>query len=91
MKRKRLFLSGIAAVLICGGAVLAQVGVDVDGHKHPNLAAAQQHIQEAYAKLDEAQNIYHDKLGDHAQKAKDLLTQANREIKAAAEYADQHK
>jgi hypothetical protein len=92
MKRKNLFLSSIlAGALVCGGVVLAQApGVDIDAGRHPNLAEAQKHIQQAYEKIDEAQRANRDQLGDHAQKAKDLLLQADRELKEAAEYANRH-
>jgi hypothetical protein len=92
MKRKNLLLSSIlAGALVCGGVVLAQApGVDIDAHRHPNLADAQHHIQQAYEKIDEAQRANRDQLGDHAQKAKDLLLQADRELKEAAEYANHH-
>lgn len=92
MKRKKLFLSSVlAGVLVCGGVVLAQApGVDIDPGRHANLADAQKHIQQAYQKIDEAQQANRDQLGDHAQKAKDLLLQADRELKEAAEYADHH-
>jgi F0F1-type ATP synthase membrane subunit b/b' len=93
MQRKNLFLSAVlASVLVCGGAVLAQApGVDIDQNRHPNLADAQRHIQQAYQKIDDAQKENKDELGGHADKAKDLLQQANRELKAAAEYADHRK
>jgi hypothetical protein len=92
MKTKNLLLSSIlAGALVCGGVVLAQApGVDIDAHRHPNLADAQHHIQQAYEKIDEAQRANRDQLGDHAQKAKDLLLQADRELKEAAEYANHH-
>jgi hypothetical protein len=90
MKRKNLLLSSIlAGALVCGGVVLAQApGVDIDPARHSNLAEAQRHIQQAYQKIDEAQQANRDELGGHAAKAKDLLLQANRELKEAAEYAD---
>jgi len=34
---------------------------------------------------------FKDKLGGHAEKAKELLAEANREIKAAADFADHAK
>lgn len=92
MKMKKWASSGILAVALvfAGVAVAQRPGVDI-GSRHPNLAEAQQHIQQAYDKIDEAQkdNRYH--LGDHANKAKQLLAEASRELKAAAEYANQHR
>jgi hypothetical protein len=92
MKRKNMFLTGaLAAVLVSGGVILAQAPpVDIDQNRHPNLAEAQHHIVQAYQKIDEAQQANKENLGGHAEKAKDLLAQANRELKAAAEYADHH-
>lgn len=80
----------LAGALACGGLVLAQ-GVDIDPSKHPALAEAQHHIQQAVVKIDEAQKSNKDELGGHAEKAKDLLAQADRELKAAAEFADHRK
>ena len=90
VKRKKLFLTGaLAAVLVSGGIVLAQApSVDINKTKNPTLAEAQEHIQQAYAKVDESQKYFKDKLGGHAEKAKELLAEANREIKAAADYVD---
>jgi hypothetical protein len=89
MKKNLLLSSILAGALVCGGVVLAQApGVDIDMHKHPNLAEAQHHIQQAYQKIDEAQRANKDELGGHAEKAKDLLMQADRELKEAAEYAN---
>ena len=92
MKKKNLILTSLlGGVLVCGGVVLAQApGVDIDPARHGNLADAQKHIQQAYEKIDEAQHANKEQLGGHAEKAKDLLLQADRELKAAAEYADHH-
>ncbi len=64
---------------------------NIDASKHPNLASAQTSIAHAYQKIDAAQQGNRDHLGDHAQKAKDLLVQASQELKEAAEYANHHK
>lgn len=64
---------------------------DIDASKHPNLASAQTSIAHAYQKIDSAQQANREQLGDHAQRAKDLLVQASRELKMAAEYANHHK
>jgi hypothetical protein len=41
--------------------------------------------------IDEAQKENKDELGGHAQKAKDLIDAADRELKVAAEFADHRK
>ena len=93
MKTKNLALGCmLAGALVCGGFALAQgPAVNVDPHRHPNLAEAQHHIQQAFAKLDEAQRENKDRLGGHAEKAKQLLDAADREIKEAAEFADHRR
>lgn len=92
MKTKKWLSSGVltAALVFAGVAIAQGPGVDIDTHRHPNLAEAQHHIQQAYAKVEEAQQANHDRLGDHAERAKQLLAQASQELKAAAEYADHH-
>jgi len=92
MKTKNLVLStALGGMLVCGGMVLAQAPTpNIDPHKHPNLAEAQHHIQQAYQKIEEAQQANRDQLGGHANKAKQLLVEADRELKEAAEYANGH-
>ena len=92
MKQKSVYLAVLLAVgLIFMGVTLAQrPATNVDAGKHPNLAAAQHHMVEAFEKLEEAQKANKDELGGHAEKAKELLEQASREVKEAAEYADHH-
>ena len=58
--------------------------VNISKKKHPALAAAQQLIFDAYDKLVKAQEANEFDMDGHAQKAKDLLDTAARELKAAA-------
>jgi F0F1-type ATP synthase membrane subunit b/b' len=92
MNRKRFYLSGALAVgLTLVGVAFAQRPVtDIDPSRHANLAEAQQHVVQAYNKVVEAQKANKDELGGHAEKAIELLDQANRELKAAAEFADHY-
>lgn len=77
--------------LLLAGAVIAQrPETDIDAAKHPNLAEAQHHLVQASAKIDEAQRANKDRLGGHAEKAKQLIDQASHELKEAAEYANHH-
>jgi hypothetical protein len=73
---------------LAGTLALAQPARNVSGARHPNLAAAQRLSQQAFEKLVAAQQANEWDLGGHAQKAKELLEQANREIKQAAETAN---
>lgn len=91
MKRTTVIWSTMAAgTLLCAGLVFGQGGVNIDPARHPNLAEAQHHIAQAIEKVDVAQKDNHDELGGHAEKAKALLVQADRELKEAAEFADHH-
>lgn len=63
---------------------------NVSWRHHPNLAAAQKLIDKAFFKIVAAQKANEFDMDGHAQKAKDLLAQANDEIKAAAEAANAH-
>ncbi|MCX5748549.1 MAG: hypothetical protein NT062_39375 [Proteobacteria bacterium] len=73
-----------AAVVLPLGFALAK-GAMVG---HPNLIAAKKACDEAIVKLTDAQKANEYDLGGHAAKAKDLLTQAQAEIKLAAEAAN---
>lgn len=84
------------SVLLCTalsfvGTVFAQAPVvNIDRRRHGNLAAAQSFIVEAYQKLDMAQQANEDQLGGHTQRAKQLLTQADQEIRLAANVSNEH-
>jgi hypothetical protein len=74
------------------GLALAKEPVkNVSTAKHPNLAAAQKLAAQAFDKLEAAQKANEYDMDGHAQKAKDLLKQANDEIKLAAEAANKAK
>jgi len=92
MNKKSLYLAAALAVglILMGVAYAQRPETDIDPHKHSNLAAAQQHVVEAYNKTVEAQKSNNDELGGHAEKAIQLLDEANHELKRAAEYADRH-
>jgi hypothetical protein len=86
---KLALLAVVAAVAAC--AVSAQVPVqNIDPERHGNLAAAQRLVVQAFERLGDAQNANDYQLGGHAARAKDLLRQANEEIKMAAEAANRH-
>lgn len=93
MKAKNIALSGaLAAALVCAGIAVAQApSENIDPHRYGNLAAAQHHIVEAYQSVAEAERENKDQLGGHAEKAQQLLSDADRELKAAAEFASHRK
>ena len=83
MKRSRLLLGSVlCAASFAGGMVVAQ------GPRHPNLMAAQRLVAQAYQRISDAQAANEWDMHGHAAKAKDLLDQASREIKLAAEAAN---
>jgi hypothetical protein len=67
---------------------LAAPARNVSAKLHPNLAAAQTLIGQAYTKVEAAQTANDGQLGGHAEKAKQLLAAAADEIKLAAEAAN---
>ncbi len=93
MKLRSIYVvCALAIALVFIGVTFAQKPVmNIDPARHPNLAAAQHHIGEAFAKVQEAQQANKDELGGHAEKALELLSQADHELKEAAEYKDHHK
>lgn len=78
---------GTLALLLAGTAIAQR---DVSPRRHPNLAAAQRLIGQAMGRLTAAQQANEYDMEGHAAKAKELLEQADREIKAAAEAANRH-
>ena len=79
----------VGSLLLAGGIAVAQrPKQDVSGRRHPNLAAAQRLIDQAWEKLSAAQQANEFDMQGHAAKAKELIDQANREIKLAAEAAN---
>ena len=78
-------------MLLVGTVATAQRPVrDIAPGRHPNLAAAQDLCQRAWERILEAQRANEWDMRGHAQKAKDLLDQVNRELKLAAEEANRH-
>jgi len=73
---------------LCGLIHAQAPTVTVDPSRHGNLSSAQSDIVQAYASISEAQRDNDSQLGGHAQKAKELLLQANQEIALAAQQAD---
>jgi len=82
----------VLSMLVFPAAMLAQKPVhNVSKAKHPNLAAAQHLVDQAFNKISAAQAANEWDMNGHAAKAKDLLDQVNKELKLAAESANQNK
>lgn len=90
MKTKQALIYGIlSAAMFAGGVAVGQQ--DINPKVHPHLAEAQRMIGSAVGQIDAAQSAWGDKLGGHAQRAKQLLQQADGELKQAALYANKYK
>lgn len=91
MVKIRILIAVLGSLLVIGGIAIAQGPErDISGRRHPNLAAAQRLSRQAFEKIVAAQQANEWDLAGHAQKAKDLLDQANRELKLAAEASNRN-
>jgi hypothetical protein len=84
-------MKGLIGLILVVASSISMAGPPADNishKKHPNLAAAQHLSTEAFNKIVAAQQANEFDLNGHAQKAKELLEQVNRELKAAAETAN---
>jgi len=88
IKKTQIFLALLSGMLFCVLTFAQTPVVDIDQNKHPNLADAQRHVVAANAAVLKAQKDNKYDMGGHAEKARDLLVQANQELKAAAAAAN---
>jgi hypothetical protein len=91
MLKPRLRAVFLGSLLLVGGIALAQRPVrNVGAGRHPNLAAAQRLSRQAWQRIVDAQQANEWDMQGHAQKAKELLDQANNELKMAAQAANRN-
>jgi hypothetical protein len=84
--KTRLLAALAGLLLLIGGAAMAQrPRENVSPGRHPNIAAAQQLSRQAFDRIVDAQRANEWDLDGHAQRAKNLLDDVNRELKLAAE------
>ena len=76
-------LAGVL-LLLAGLALAQRPKENVAPGRHPNLAAAQRLSQQAWQRIVAAQEANEFDMQGHAQKAKNLLDEVNRELKLAA-------
>jgi hypothetical protein len=92
---KHLLISSVLLVSAVGAVAstsYAQQPVqDISSWRHGNLAAAQSLVRQAFDRLTAAQQANEFQLGGHAARAKELLREANEEMKLAAIEANQHR
>jgi hypothetical protein len=90
-KTRRAFplqVLGLVGVTAALAEAQPQPKQTVSSAKHPNLAAAQDFCQKAFDKVVEAQGANEFDMQGHAQRAKNLLEQANNQLKMAARAAN---
>jgi F0F1-type ATP synthase membrane subunit b/b' len=87
---KKWIMTGLMTAALASVAVAKPVQ-NVSAKKHPNIAAAQRLVNQAYDKVVAAQKANEYDLEGHAEKAKGLLEQANAELKLAAEASNANK
>ncbi|OOG49849.1 hypothetical protein [Rhodanobacter sp. C01] len=90
MKRTQFIVLTAGLALAATTAFAAPPAQDVSAHRHPNIAAAQRLTDQAFKRITDAQQANEWDMDGHAAKAKDLLDQASRELKMAAETANRH-
>jgi len=90
MIKTRILTAVLGSMLVVGVAIAQKPARNVSGARHPNLAAAQRLSRQAFEKVVEAQQANEWDMQGHAQKAKELLDQANNELKQAAEAANRN-
>jgi hypothetical protein len=91
MTKTRLSSIFLGCLLLIGGVATAQrPKQNVSAGRHPNIAAAQRLTQQAWEKIVAAQEANEFDMAGHAQKAKGLLDEANKELKQAAEAANRN-
>ena len=89
MTRKMQLLTSICSmVLFCVATIAQEPVVNVDPHRHPNLAEAQRLMVKANEAIVVAQKDNRYDMHGHASKARQLLAEASEEVKRAAEDAN---
>ena len=85
---KTRIVAALGGILIAATALAQRPPENVNPRRHPNLAAAQRLVEQAFNKITAAQQANEWDLKGHAEKAKQLLDQAGVELKQAAEAAN---
>ena len=88
MKKIQVLIALCCALVFCGLSLAQDPVVNVDKKIHGNLYQAQTLVLQASRTIAEAQKVNNQDMQGHAEKARQLLVQANEELKAAALAAD---
>ena len=91
LTNRNSLLKFAGALVLLGGLAIAQRPKEnVSGGRRPNLAAAQRLSQQAFQRIVAAQEANEFDMHGHAQKAKGLLDEVNKELKLAAGSANRN-
>jgi len=91
MTKKMTAFTAILAMALFSGLALAQDPVvNIDRNRHPNLAEAQEHLVKANEAIARAQADNRYDMKGHAEKARQHLAEADRELRAAATAANEN-
>jgi len=77
-------------VVLCCACATARPVVNIDPNHHAHLATAQDLTAQAWDAIVRAQEANRGQLGGHAERAKQLLDEANRELRLAADVSNAH-
>jgi len=88
MKTRSLLATALLGTLAIAFIAQAQTPAVTIGDRHGELRAAQQHIVQAYQAIGQAQKNNRSQLGGHAERARQLLVQADDELRQAADSAN---
>ena len=93
MRRNLVVRIPLAIALLSSGILFAQKkpAQNVGPRRHPNIAAAQRLTEQAFQRILDAQKANEYDMEGHAQKARELLDQANSELKKAAGEANENR
>jgi hypothetical protein len=86
---KKVFVATVLALMLAAAGFAQKPVKNIRAAHHPNLAAAQRLCVQAYDKITAAQQANEWDMNGHAKKAKELLEQANKELKEAAQVANE--
>jgi hypothetical protein len=89
VKKNLIFPTVLGLALLAGSSLAQDPVVNIDRSRHPNLAEAQEHIVAANAAIARAQADNRYDMKGHAEKARQHLAEADRELKAAAAAANE--
>ena len=78
----------MGGVLIAATTFAQRPPENISPRRHPNLAAAQRLVDQAFKRVTDAQQANEWDLGGHAERAKNLLDEASKELKLAAQTAN---